>query len=340
VRAVSRRALIVGHADADGHLITEQTRRNLARLPGFEVDTLVDAVRTKGHKAWLSLDALGEVEDYDYVFFVDLMFAPASFESEADALLRFVEARPRKRFYVFDHHPLPTRRLTAKNLRTVYRRDVFDCALGTPSPLMVVAALCEHQPTRAKEMKSEVDDLRALGMKRAATGGSPLVGEKLSALVRADRWGEIEALGREPSELNPRPRNIRPKDAPLSAALKALDALATKLVRSSKAATRGGNAMAYEPAQHHPAPRSSKAPMAPVIPPAYGRDLEAIVSLLELAAIQLTTGPGVAFTRQQLLDAAREFGGDEIELEAADVDIVIGKSGFLKKVAGGQFCLK
>ena len=45
------------------------------------------------------------------IFFVDLMFAPASYAQEAAALLRLVQDRPQKRFFLIDHHPLPLRRL-------------------------------------------------------------------------------------------------------------------------------------------------------------------------------------------------------------------------------------
>ena len=74
------RVLVVGHADADGHLITEQVRRNLNLIPGFEVTAVVDPERTKDHRAWNKLNSLREVEDADIVFFVDMMFAPMTFD--------------------------------------------------------------------------------------------------------------------------------------------------------------------------------------------------------------------------------------------------------------------
>ncbi len=69
--------LVVGHADADGHIITEQVRRNLALIDTFDVKTVVDPLRTKDHKAWMKLETLTEIDDSDIVFFVDMMFAPA-----------------------------------------------------------------------------------------------------------------------------------------------------------------------------------------------------------------------------------------------------------------------
>ena len=53
---MSNRALVIGHADADGYIIAEQTRRNLAEVKSFEVDVVVDPHRTKDHKTWLNLD--------------------------------------------------------------------------------------------------------------------------------------------------------------------------------------------------------------------------------------------------------------------------------------------
>src|SRR5262245_56261408 len=120
-----KEVLVVSHADADGHVIAEQVRRNLARVPGFNVSTVVDPDRTRDHKTWLKLDAIPEIETSDITLFVDLMFAPTSFAAEADALVDFVKQRPAKLFFVLDHHPLPGRLLRrASNLCPVYRSDV------------------------------------------------------------------------------------------------------------------------------------------------------------------------------------------------------------------------
>lgn len=80
----------------------------------------------------------------------------------------------------------------------------------------------------------------------------------------------------------------------------------------------------------------------PDIPTSDRSDLEAIVTLLELAAICLTPYPGAPFTKQQLIAKAREMGGDDIQLEEADIKIVLGKPGFLKKSTEGPglICMK
>lgn len=74
--------------------------------------------------------------------------------------------------------------------------------------------------------------------------------------------------------------------------------------------------------------------------PSDRKDLEMIVTLLELAAIYLTTSPGSLFTTDELITEARKLGGDEIGLDEGDIKIVLGKAGFLKKETGGRLWLK
>ncbi|KAB2910495.1 MAG: hypothetical protein F9K40_02520 [Kofleriaceae bacterium] len=337
-----KRVLVVSHADADGHVIAEQVRRNLAMVSTFDVTTVVDPKRTKDHRTWTKLDAIPEIESAEIVFFVDLMFAPSSFAVEAEALVEFVRARPMKTFFVLDHHPLPLRRLyRAPNLRPVYRPDVLDCTFGTASHMMVLAALLETQPTRAIAMKEPTDEFVAKGIKRAAAPGGPLAGEKLLALLRYDRWSELEALGRDDPRFHRLPRGLRPAGDPISDLMSQLVALAGDLLESAKKPPPG-------PGEGHPARNpmsydfetaSNRAPPTPPITPSNRRDLEAIVTLLELAAICLTHAPDADFTTEQLLAEARRLGGEEIHLEENDVRIVLGKAGFLRKV-GGRLRLK
>jgi hypothetical protein len=332
-----KRVLVVSHADADGHVIAEQVRRNLEAVPSFRVTTVVDPVRTKDHRTWTKLDAITEIEVSEIVFFVDLMFAPSDFATEADALVQFVSARPTKQFFLLDHHPLPLRLLSrARNLRPVYRPDVVDCTLGPPTWMMIIAALLEKQETRARKIKKPVHDVLAKGMQRAAAPGGPLVGEKLMALLHFDRWAEIEELGRDDAAKHPLPRGRRPSDAPISKVLAKLDQLASDLILSLKNPTRG-------PGKSQPPARSpmsydlevaEQGIRAPAITPAGPRDLEAIVMLLELGAIYLTQGPDSTFTTEELLAEARRIGGDEIVLDEKDVRIVLGKAGFLRKESG------
>jgi hypothetical protein len=63
-----------------------------------------------------------------------------------------------------------------------------------------------------------------------------------------------------------------------------------------------------------------------------GRDLEAIITLLEVAALSLTTEEGATFSRERLIAEARDLGGADIDLRDEDIDIVLKKQGFLVKV--------
>lgn len=71
-----------------------------------------------------------------------------------------------------------------------------------------------------------------------------------------------------------------------------------------------------------------------------GDDLEAIVTLLELAAIELTPERGATFTREQLFEQVREIGGDEVVPTERDLLIVLQHSTFLKKLPGRRLRLQ
>jgi hypothetical protein len=348
MRAMTHKALIVGHADGDGHLISEQIRRNLSLIDTFDVSVVVDPARTQGHKSWMKLDAFVEVKNADYVFFVDLMFGPQSFVEEAKALVDFVGAYPEKRFFLIDHHPLPLNRLApADNLRVIYRPDVSECTLGPRSGMTVVAALCERQFDEVAEVKTPVHDALAVGMRRAAAHGGPLAGEKLLALLRADQWDGLLQLGADDQQFHSLPRGRRPADQPQSDTLRELDETATYLLaHPGDNNTFSGHShwrrtgMAYDvdvgrqqlsydagrPRLLRNVPRSPK-------------DLGVIVTLLEVAALSLTTAPGATFTLDQLIREARKFAGDGIGLDERDIKIVLRKRTFLEKI-GNEYRLR
>jgi hypothetical protein len=69
--------------------------------------------------------------------------------------------------------------------------------------------------------------------------------------------------------------------------------------------------------------------------PIRSRDLEAIITLMEVAALALTSEPGATFTRKELMAQMHEIGGDDIELDDADIVIVLQqKPSFIERVPG------
>jgi hypothetical protein len=344
---MKHRALVIGHADADGHLIAEQVRRNLALIDSFDVQVVVDPARTKDHTTWMRLDLFDEVDDAEYVFFVDLMFAPGSFLEEADALIGFVGRHPEKHFFLLDHHPLPLARLAkAKNLRVMYRPDVFDCTIGPRSGMMIVAALCEKQVHEVADIKQPVHTTLALGVRRAAAPGGPLPGQPLLTLLEHDYWDALFELGCENAEFHQLPRGRRSLRRPHSRVLDSLGQTAASLSahHDSKAQARRLS-MPYDTDiaqerfvfEDHRRVRERE-------PSASPKDLEAIMTLLEVAAISLTVAPGAKFTLKQLIDEARKIGGEKFDLAERDARIVLDKAvlkkaNFLARV-DGQYQLR
>ena len=304
-------------------------------VPTFDVSTVVDPARTRDHGTWTKLNAITEIERSEIVFFVDLMFGPDSYATEANALADFALARPAKCFFVLDHHPLPVSRLSrAPNVHAVYRRDVVDCTFGKASGLMVLAALLEKQkqPTRARAQRPE-HAILVKGIMRAAAPGGPLPGEKLLALLHFERWAEIAWLGADAAVFHRLPRGRRVRDDAPSETLQELDNLAMQLLKANHHTRR--NPVTYELES-----TSDWVPRTPDIRNCGSADLETIATVLELAAICLTDTPDSSFTEKELLAKAHELAGEGCNLRDIDIKIVLGKAGFLKKVGKGRLRLK
>jgi hypothetical protein len=339
---VTRRVLIVGHADADGHLIAEQVRRNLALVDAFDVKVVVDPMRTRDHRSWLHLDAIPEIDEADYVFFVDLMFAPDSFAEESDALTQYVKTRPEKRFFLIDHHPLPLSRLEkADNLRVCYRSDVCECAIGPRTGMMVVAALCERKAEEVAAVKTHVHKALCVGMRRAAAIGGPLSGKKLLTLLGANMWDSILRLSDDDPQFHRLPRGLRPSDAPCSNTLNELDAAATELLNMSGDAGRN---IAMARNTHIENEELTYEGETRILRTKNGtsssKDLEVIKTLLEVAALSLTPKEGSKFKLDQWMNEAQELTGNEIKLDEKDVKNVVGKARFVKKVGKQHYQLR
>lgn len=338
---MTHQVLVVGHADADGHLIAEQVRRNLALIESFKVKVVVDPARTQNHRSWLHLDAISEINDAEYIFFVDLMFAPDSCSEEADALTSFVCARPEKRFFLIDHHPLPLNRLRqAANLRVSYRPDVCECSIGPRTGMMVVAALCERQDEEVAGVKREVHAALCVAMRRAAALGGRLSGNKLLCLLSANRWDQLLRLSEEDPRFHRLRRGLRSSAQSRSEALDELDVTATELMNRSEYAGRNAampkdldienEELTYEGETRVLRKKNGTSP----------KDLEIIVTLLEVAALSLSPKEGTKFSLDQLVGEARELAGADLKLDERDVKTVLGKARFVKKAGKQHYLLR
>ncbi len=71
------------------------------------------------------------------------------------------------------------------------------------------------------------------------------------------------------------------------------------------------------------------------------RDLEVLVVLIELAAIDRTPTPDTTFTFEEMFQTMLDYGGREIGIRESDVRIVMGMGHpFLRRHKGGRFSLK
>lgn len=91
--------------------------------------------------------------------------------------------------------------------------------------------------------------------------------------------------------------------------------------------------MSYDIDPNHPGSLRS-------FPPADPRDLEALVALLEVAAIFLTERPESSFTAEQLIAEARKIAGEEFGFDAADMKIVLDGMTTVIRTGDGKFRLR
>lgn len=338
---MSGRFVVVSHADADGHIIAEQTRRNLQLLTPHEVEIVVDPKRTQNHRIWTRLGELPEITDADNVFFMDLMFGHSTFLEEAAQLVDYALAHPEKRFFLVDHHPFPLRRLeAAPNIRAFYRHDVAQITFGPKAGMMIVAALCEHQHREVAAFKSALHDQLAVGVRRAAAIGGDLPGAQLLALLRHDCWLPLMEIGGEDKSEHWLPRGRRPAGSKPSPALRKATLTAESLIAGhpphtpSKKPPRRDD-MAYDMSQ-------LAEPFEPVgaVPPnkpSSGQDKEALLTLLEMSALALCETPESTFTLDDLIAQAQALGGEFVPVDPKAAKNIMEKAKFVKSVGGGRF---
>lgn len=214
----NRHVLIVGHADADGHLAAEQSRRNSLRSGASRCEVFVDVKRTANYRIWRNHLSEIPICSADTVVFVDLMFHPDDVVGSVNVLTELASENPEKQFIVIDHHPYSGLPALSVNLSIWFTSAVYTCCFGPPSALMVVAAICDRDEEPVVAMIDETMRRRALGMERAVADRT-LAGNNLLRLLANDRWDLIEQLAKEPKDVHQRVRGRRHSRQPLSPGL-------------------------------------------------------------------------------------------------------------------------
>ena len=198
-------AILFGHADADGHLVAEQSRDWLIQR-GVSVDSVVSS-ETRNYRFWERLPNF-DLSSYGMVVVVDIAFKFRDPDDSLARLLAVSDTEPDRKFIVIDHHPLTPPKEPRQNVQLIEVNDPYDCCLGEPDPeLMEVAALCDGAPTAVQP--TELLRKRALGVKRAAADRNGVAGNRLLNLIRERRWDFFEALSEEEREMHKSPRGIR-----------------------------------------------------------------------------------------------------------------------------------
>ena len=76
------------------------------------------------------------------------------------------------------------------------------------------------------------------------------------------------------------------------------------------------------------------------ITPSDQRDLETLVTLIEFAAISLTTIECDTFTRDELFAEVREYAGPDLPVLDRDLALVLHGCKFIEKRAGERLALR
>ena len=70
------------------------------------------------------------------------------------------------------------------------------------------------------------------------------------------------------------------------------------------------------------------------------RDLEVLVTLLEIAAIELTSAPRTVFTVDQLFRAVHQYDEPKCTVDDRDLRIILPYCSFLQRLPGRMFHLR
>ena len=233
-----RRVMVVGHADGDGYLAAEQTRRNAMRAGAVSCKVFVHPRITSGYRFWERYLEDFDVEDANTIIFVDIMLNYKSPRESFDRIVDRAIRYPDHLFVVIDHHPVRDLPAPPSNVQIKFSDAVYDCCFGPPSDLMIMASICDRDEQPVKERITDVHRRRALGVTRAAADRGGLAGELLIKLLEAGRWQILEALGQEDKRLHRTVRGVRVAANGETAALQAARAAAGCRLVHTKIDTR------------------------------------------------------------------------------------------------------
>lgn len=214
-----RRVLLFGHADADGHLAAEQSRRNVLSAGAKHCDVVVDPKITRTYRFWEKHLHSVQINDADVVIFVDLAFNPNDPRLSFEALADFAAQEPDRLFMVIDHQPVRRLPRSPSNVFLSFAPTVFLTCYGMPSELMIIAAICDSDAGSVVHLTTPLHEKRALAVQRAAADIVGLAGAPLLALLSTDQWDILESLADDPAEAHRRVRGRRVASVPPSEAL-------------------------------------------------------------------------------------------------------------------------
>lgn len=217
----NRRLLVVGHADGDGYLASEQSRRNALSCGATSCDIFIDPRITSGYRFWDRHLEEFDMGDADTVVFVDLMLNYKSPRDSFERICARATSDPDRHFIYIDHHPISDLPAAPGNLEIRFSEIVYQCCLGDPSELMLIASICDRDEAPVRDHIEDLHRLRAVGVSRAAADRRGLAGAPLQQLLREDRWDILDALGQEDREFHRIVRGARSSKSPSSPSLEA-----------------------------------------------------------------------------------------------------------------------
>lgn len=199
---MSNRAIIFSHADADGHVIAVQSKRNLIKAGYDIIDVVVDPVLTRNYKFWEDHFQAADFGDSDHVFIFDIMLNSKNPTSSLEAIAnRAISERDRK-FSIIDHHPVDLHLELPGNVSLQLVDAVYECCYGEPSELMYLAAICDKEAASVRDRISEWHLKVAKGIHRAVTDRKRIAGRILLELIETGKWQVFTDLADEPDSLH------------------------------------------------------------------------------------------------------------------------------------------